>query len=284
MEANPMNTVETIITRLNELGIAMGVQNGELVLEGDLDQISASEDAAIENCRDDLKAYLTAPRERVAIICKHRHPDGRACGEIVTVQGTSGKLAWCQNCYNYPATVSGRTKDETCYCCGSTDWWVSIHGQRICRVCHPPVDPALEADEEVKEEPPPAAQPLSTEDIVPNLPHVVLPLREPAAERVPCAPAMYVADDLEYWTTDEPHLWADKVGFYGKEFVRVTPEVIAWFKEQIAKAEVECNAGRLPVDDFTQIIRAFCPVYEFAIRVGMIPNPVPKTLREEPQL
>ena len=97
-------------------------------------------------------------------------------------------------------------------------------------------------------------------------------------------PAMYVSRDLEHWIADEPHLWADKVGFYGKEFVRVTPEVIAWFKEQIAKAEVECNAGRLPVDDFTQIIRAFCPVYEFAIRVGMIPDPVPKTLREEPLL
>ena len=268
-----MNTVETIITRLNELGIAMGVQNGELVLEGDLDQISASEDAAIENCRDDLKAYLTAPREHVGILCKHRHADGRACGEIVTVQGTSGKLAWCQNCYNYPATASGK-RHEPCYCCGSTDWWVSIHGQRICRVCHPPADPALEAEVVPDMKLQPESGPIPDADIVPNVPHVVLPLREPHAERAPCAPAMYVAHDLEHWITDEPYLWADKVSIDGKEFVRVTPEVIAWLKGQIAKAEASCNAGKLPVDELTQIVRAFCPVYEFAIRVGMIPDPI----------
>lgn len=268
-----MNTVEAIITRLNELGIAMGVQEGELVLEGDLDQISESEDAAIENCRDDLKAHLTTPREHVAIMCKHRHTDGRACGEIVTVQGTSGKVAWCQNCYDYPATASGK-HHEPCYCCGSTDWWHSIHGQRICRVCHPPADPALEAEVEPVVNPQVVARPTLDADIVPNMPHVVLPLREPAVERASCTPAMYVSEDLEHWITDEPHIWADKVSIDGKEFVQVTPEVIAWLKGQIAKAEASCNAGKLPVDDFTEIIRAFCPVYEFAVCTGMVPDPI----------
>lgn len=92
--------------------------------------------------------------------------------------------------------------------------------------------------------------------------------------------AMYVAKDLEFWITDEPHVWAERVSIDGKAYVRLTPKVIAWLKGQIAKAEASCNAGKLPVDDFTEIIRAFCPVYEFAIRVGMIPDPVPKEARE----
>ena len=94
---------------------------------------------------------------------------------------------------------------------------------------------------------------------------------------------MYIASDLEHWTTDEPHIWADKVGICGKEFIRLTPAVIAWFKVRIARAEAACNAGRLPVEDFTEMIRAFCPVYEFAIRVGMIPDPVPREMKEQAQ-
>ena len=85
---------------------------------------------------------------------------------------------------------------------------------------------------------------------------------------------MYIASDLEHWTTDEPHLWADKVGICGKEFIRLTPAVIAWFKVRIARAEAACDAGKLPVEDFTRIVRAFCPVYEFAVRTGMIPDPI----------
>lgn len=92
---------------------------------------------------------------------------------------------------------------------------------------------------------------------------------------------LYVASDLEHWHTTEPHHWADKLTICGKQFVRLTPEVVAWFKERIANAEIACDAGRLPVEDFAKIIRAFCPVYEFAIRVGMIPDPVPREVREQ---
>ena len=86
--------------------------------------------------------------------------------------------------------------------------------------------------------------------------------------------AMYVAKDLEHWTTNEPHIWADKVTIMGKEFVRLTPAAVAWFKERIAKAEAACAVGKLPLDAFGRIVNAFCPVYDFALRTGLVqPSP-----------
>lgn len=86
--------------------------------------------------------------------------------------------------------------------------------------------------------------------------------------------ALYVAPDLEYWITDEPHIWADKVTINGKQFVKLTPDVIAWFKGQIAQGERACNNGKISPDEYLRVVRAFCPVYEFAVRTGMIPDPV----------
>lgn len=93
--------------------------------------------------------------------------------------------------------------------------------------------------------------------------------------RMPLGPvAMYVASDLEHWTTDEPHIWADKVGICGKEFIRLTPAAVAWFKERIAKAEEACAVGKLPLDAFGRVVDAFCPVYDFALRAGLVqPSP-----------
>jgi len=85
--------------------------------------------------------------------------------------------------------------------------------------------------------------------------------------------AMYVAPDLEHWTTDEPHCWADKVTIRGRQFVRLTPAVIAWFRERIDKAEAACAAGKLGLDTFGAIIKAFCPVYEFALDAGLVQPP-----------
>jgi hypothetical protein len=85
---------------------------------------------------------------------------------------------------------------------------------------------------------------------------------------------MYVAPDLEYWTTDEPHCWADKVTIMGKQFVRLTPSAVAWFKERVAKAEAACAVGKLPLDAFGRIVSAFCPIYDFAVRSGLVaPSP-----------
>jgi hypothetical protein len=56
----------------------------------------------------------------------------------------------------------------------------------------------------------------------------------------------------------------------GKEFVRLTPSTVAWFKERIAKAEAACAVGKLPLDAFGRIVSAFCPVYEFAVRSGFV--------------
>jgi hypothetical protein len=38
----------------------------------------------------------------------------------------------------YPVTAT----QEPCYCCKHTDYWLSVYGVRVCRVCHPPVDGA----------------------------------------------------------------------------------------------------------------------------------------------
>jgi len=84
---------------------------------------------------------------------------------------------------------------------------------------------------------------------------------------------MWIASDIEHWTTDEPHYWAETVTINGKKFVRVTGTVIAWFKDRLAKAEAACAAGKLDLDSFGAIINAFCPVYEFAVKAGMIPDP-----------
>ncbi len=92
---------------------------------------------------------------------------------------------------------------------------------------------------------------------------------------------MYVASDLEHWTTDEPHIWADRVTIDGKEFARLTPAVIAHFCQCIARAEAACAAGKLSLDDFTRIVAAFGPVYEFAVNAGMVPNPVRRGSSEE---
>jgi hypothetical protein len=92
---------------------------------------------------------------------------------------------------------------------------------------------------------------------------------------------MYVASDLEHWTTDELHIWADKVTIMGKEFVRLTPSTVAWLKEQVAKAEAACAAGKLSPDAFGRIVDAFCPVYEFAVCVGMVPSPIENVRREK---
>jgi hypothetical protein len=95
------------------------------------------------------------------------------------------------------------------------------------------------------------------------------------------ASTLYVASNLEFWITEEPHIWADKVTIYGKQYVRLTPEVIDWFKEQIHKAEIVCDARKLPVEEYGHLIRAFCPVYEFAVRTGMIPDPVNRANNDE---
>lgn len=84
---------------------------------------------------------------------------------------------------------------------------------------------------------------------------------------------MYVAKDLEYWITGEPHYWAERVTINGKAFVRLSPAVITWFKDKIAKAEAACAKGNISLAAHGQIIRAFCPVYDFAVRTGLIPDP-----------
>nr|BDD44596.1 hypothetical protein 3 [Flavobacteriaceae bacterium] len=84
---------------------------------------------------------------------------------------------------------------------------------------------------------------------------------------------MYVARDLTYWITDEPHMWAEHVMIEGKVFVPLRPEIIQWFKEHIAHAEASYARGEIPLETIERIINAFCPVYEHAIAVGMVPDP-----------
>jgi hypothetical protein len=86
--------------------------------------------------------------------------------------------------------------------------------------------------------------------------------------------ALYVSTDLTWWLTDDPDNVADKVVVYGKTFVRLTPAVIAWLKQQVLRAERACNTGKISLEKFRAIIKAFCPIYEFAIAQGMVANPV----------
>ena len=277
----PTEAIEATITRINELGLRMGVVDGDLVLEGALGLLSPAERETISRLKSDIVAQLSASREHVAIMCRHRQPDGRACGHIVTYQRPTGKVAWCQTCYGKD-TASKHAADghaiaaEPCYCCKRTDWWISIHGNRICRVCHPPAYPGLEDKDGAAAirdvEPEPNSNP-DAESIVPNPPHVVLPLRRPKAKQRAEVPAMYVAKDLSHWITNEPHIWADKVTIHGKEFTKLTPASLAWFKERIAKAEEACAVGKVTLDEFTRIVKAFCPVYDFAIQSGLVSSP-----------
>ncbi len=88
--------------------------------------------------------------------------------------------------------------------------------------------------------------------------------QNPLAETV-----IYVASDLEWWTTDEPWAWGDTVEIDGKQFVRLTPSVIAWFKNRIARAEKACDEGKLPLEKYRDIVVAFSAVYAWAIETGV---------------
>jgi hypothetical protein len=283
-----MTDIERIIIRMNETGLAVGAIGDRLVIEGDTRGLSPEDREALARLKSDLIAHLSAPREHVAILCKHRQPDGRACGHIVTYQRPTGKVAWCQTCYGEEPDskhAGGVNADaapsESCDCCKRTDWWISIYGNRICRVCHPPAYAELEdkrgtATIQTVEHDSDANSHANrdAESIVPNAPHVVLPLRRPKAKQRAEAPAMYVAKDLEHWITNEPHMWADKVAIHGKEFTRLTPATLAWFRQQVDKAEAACAVGKLPPEAFGRIVSAFCPVYEFALRTGLVqPSP-----------
>ena len=46
--------------------------------------------------------------------------------------------------YWMPRANTEQRRDERCYACGGSDFWLSIYGLRICRTCHPPAHPALE--------------------------------------------------------------------------------------------------------------------------------------------
>jgi len=81
---------------------------------------------------------------------------------------------------------------------------------------------------------------------------------------------MYVASDLEHWTTDEPHIWADKVGIFGKDFVRLSPSALLWLKERVQLAETACNRGKIAPEAFERIVKAFCPIYDFAVCYGLV--------------
>jgi hypothetical protein len=35
-------------------------------------------------------------------------------------------------------------KQLVCYSCRGADFWTSIHGVKVCRLCHPPASPELE--------------------------------------------------------------------------------------------------------------------------------------------
>ncbi len=87
-------------------------------------------------------------------------------------------------------------------------------------------------------------------------------------------PAMLVATDLEWWLTDEPHVWADKVTIDAKVFLRLTPAIFFWLKSQVLKAEVACARKKISLDAFCAIVDAFSPVYEYAVTVGLVPDPV----------
>ncbi len=276
-----MPTIESLITRINALGLAMVVRDGRLVVEGDTRGLTAEERPFLAASKQDLIAYLTTPREHVAILCLHRHPDGRACDEIITVQRESGKVAWCQSCFG---TATGRAEHpsdnpDPCYACKRTDWWISIHGKRICRTCHPPAYPALECtdESEIKKvlEQERAKRDKQEEgrsildNVVPNAPHVVLPLKSIRQETSDRRPVMYVASDLSHWVTDEPGVWAKEVRIQGKLYVRLAPDELVWLYRQVKKVEAACDAGKIDLETFSRIIDAFCPVYEFAVRMGM---------------
>jgi hypothetical protein len=44
-----------------------------------------------------------------------------------------------------PVKEQRPAEQERCYACGEANWWHSIYGLRICRTCHPPAHPDLEA-------------------------------------------------------------------------------------------------------------------------------------------
>ena len=290
-----MNEMENIIIRINSLGLAMGVCDGQLIIQGNMRLLTPDERTAISRNKPALIAYLTAPREHVAVMCRHHQPDGRACGDIVTMQRPTGKVAWCQTCFprqkkHEPGTTedavtsNGSAADKPCHCCKNTDWWISIYGQRICRVCHPPAYPELENIDGDKKEGQgigqftgqayPQIEEQQGHSIVPNVGHVVLPLRGVKPVYPDESPAMYVALDLDHWVTDEPRRWAETVTICGKQYVRLSRDSVLWFKEQVSRAEDACATGKLAPEAFGRIVKAFCPVYHFAILSKLIsPSP-----------
>lgn len=44
-----------------------------------------------------------------------------------------------------PPAPKPKQEPVKCFCCKGTDFWLSVYGVRICRLCHPPGSPELEA-------------------------------------------------------------------------------------------------------------------------------------------
>ena len=91
---------------------------------------------------------------------------------------------------------------------------------------------------------------------------------------------LYVANDLEWWTTDDPWAWDDTVVIDGKKFVRLAPSVIAWFKKRVALAEKACDEGKLPLEQYRDIVTAFSAVYAWAIETGLATPAISRANRE----
>lgn len=84
---------------------------------------------------------------------------------------------------------------------------------------------------------------------------------------------LFVARDLDHWVTDAEEQFGYEVEIGGKKFLRLTPRIYRWLRQQVAKAEQLCAEGKLSQAQHAQIVMAFVPVYEFAKEHGLRDTP-----------
>ena len=94
--------------------------------------------------------------------------------------------------------------------------------------------------------------------------------REPAPVMVQPAPddahtALYVATDLDCWTTDEPHYYAHDVVDAGRCYRRLDPVYYAWLYHRMLDAGLAMKASKLNADVYARLCDRFNVIHQWAM-------------------
>ncbi len=77
--------------------------------------------------------------------------------------------------------------------------------------------------------------------------------------------ALWVGTDLDHFTSEPPHVFADDVVISGVCYRRLDPPYYAWLRHRVARAKDVCDAGRLPPESFETIRERFGQVHAWAL-------------------